>query len=55
MKKLQLSYAEIELLLFILKNFKTDTPHLRSMTNSVYNLQLKLITMIAQMEYEKRD
>lgn len=52
MKKIQLSYADIELLQFILKNFRVEAP---SMTDVVEPLQLKLITMIAQMEYEKRE
>lgn len=58
MKTMQLTYAEIEQLQFILKTYAragivgiiND-----SMLSEIENLQLKLITMRAQMEYEKRD
>jgi len=58
MKKTQLTYEEIEQLQFILRTYAragivgiiND-----AMLRDIENLQLKLITMRAQMEYEKRD
>lgn len=48
MKKIQLSYADIELLQFILKNFTAEST---AMEDKVEYLQLKLIAMRTQLEY----
>jgi hypothetical protein len=58
MKKTQLTYEEIELLQFISKNAIDGLPGAvitDALVTRLEQLQLKLITMRAQMEYEKRD
>lgn len=58
MKKTQLTYEEVELLQFISKNFVDglpDTLITEALVKKIEALQLKLIMMRAQMEYEKRD
>lgn len=65
MKKIELTYKEIELLQFIVKNFITissikfygvpDNSVSTAALNRIDALRVKLIKMRAQMEYEKRD
>lgn len=57
MKKTQLTYEEIELLQFISKNFVDGLPDMlitEALVQKIDALQLKLIMMRAQLEYEKR-
>ena len=58
MKKTQLTYEEIELLQFISKNAIDGLPGAvitGALVTKLEQLQLKLITMRAELEYEKRD
>jgi hypothetical protein len=58
MKKTQLTYEEIELLQFISKNAIDGLPSVMvndALVTKLEQLQLKLITMLAQLEYGMRD
>lgn len=53
MKKAELTYEEIETLQFILRNLGSDYYMSESMEKKVDTLCMKLIAMIAQLEYLK--
>jgi hypothetical protein len=54
MKKVELTYEEIETLLFILKNLDSDYHVGESMLERVFVLNIKLIAMRAQLEYPRK-
>jgi len=53
MKKVELTYAEIETLQFVLKNLGSDYYMSESMQKKIDTLYMKLISMRAQLEYLK--
>ena len=58
MKKTQLTYEEIELLQFLSRNVIDGLPGAvitDALQRKLNMLQLKLITMLAELDYEKRD
>jgi hypothetical protein len=54
MEKVELTYEEIETLLFILKNLDSDYHIGESMLERVFVLNIKLIAMRAQLEYPRK-
>lgn len=53
MKKVELTYAEIETLQYILKNLSSDYYISESMQKKIDTLYMKLIGMRAQLEKQK--
>lgn len=54
MKKVELTYAEIETLQFILKDLGSDYHMSESMQKKIDTLYMKLISMRAQLEYPRK-
>ena len=54
MKKVELTYAEIETLQFILKDLGSDYYMSESMQKKIDTLYMKLISMRAQLEYPRK-
>jgi hypothetical protein len=54
MKKVELTYAEIETLQFILKSLGSDYYMSESMQKKIDTLYMKLIGMRAQLEYPRK-
>lgn len=54
MKKVELTYEEIETLQFILKNLGSDYYMSESMQKKIDTLYMKLISMRAQLEYPRK-
>lgn len=54
MKKVELTYAEIETLQFILKSLGSDYYMSESMQKKIDTLYMKLISMRAQLEYPRK-
>lgn len=54
MKKVELTYAEIETLQFILKGLGSDYYMSESMQKKIDTLYMKLISMRAQLEYPRK-
>jgi len=54
MKKVELTYEEIETLQFVLKNLGSDYYMSESMQKKIDTLYMKLISMRAQLEYPRK-